>query len=106
MACMSAEIYDKLLCHEGCNEAIVVYRGSKTWSQRSRTFALSATSLPLGLLVEGKPICGYRGLEMCCDGKTIVMTDRREQRPPLAKPTHDPGFGRCSLTKWRILAHD
>jgi vanillate O-demethylase monooxygenase subunit len=40
--------------------------------------------LSLGRVVEGKLVCGYHGLEMGCDGKTIAMPGQRVRGfPPI-----------------------
>ena len=40
--------------------------------------------LSLGRVVEGKLVCGYHGLEMGCDGKTVAMPGQRVRGfPPI-----------------------
>ncbi len=40
--------------------------------------------LSLGRVVDGKLVCGYHGLEMGCDGKTVAMPGQRVRGfPPI-----------------------
>ena len=72
------EIDDKPLGRRVCGERIVFYR-----AEGGRAAALEdwcphrGAPLSLGRVVEGKLVCGYHGLEMGCDGKTIAMPGQR-----------------------------
>jgi vanillate monooxygenase len=78
VACTPDEIDDKPLGRMICGENIVLYRGPE-----GRVAALDnwcphrGAALSLGRVVEGKLVCGYHGLEMGCDGKTIAMPGQR-----------------------------
>ncbi len=85
VACMPADIDDKPLGRMVCNERIVFYRGPD-----GRAVALEdwcphrGTPLSLGRVVEGRLVCGYHGLEMGVDGRTIAMPGQRVSNfPPL-----------------------
>ncbi|MEP7282872.1 MAG: Rieske 2Fe-2S domain-containing protein, partial [Rubrivivax sp.] len=79
------EIDDKPLGRRICGEPIVFYR-----ADGGRVAALEdwcphrGTPLSLGRVVEGRLICGYHGLEMGSDGKTIAMPGQRVRGfPPI-----------------------
>ncbi len=78
VACTPGEIDDKPLGRTVCNERIVFYRGPE-----GRVAALEdwcphrGAPLSLGRVVEGKLVCGYHGLEMGCDGRTVAMPGQR-----------------------------
>lgn len=79
------EIDDKPLGRMICGERIVFYR-----PEPGRVAALEdfcphrGAPLSLGRVVEGKLVCGYHGLEMGCDGKTIAMPGQRVRGfPPI-----------------------
>ena len=72
------EVDAKPLGRTICGEKIVFYRGPE-----GRVAALEdwcphrGAPLSMGRVVEGKLVCGYHGLEMGCDGKTISMPGQR-----------------------------
>ena len=78
VACSADEIDEKPLGRTICNQAIVFYR-----AQAGRVAAVEdfcphrGAPLSLGYVCEGKLVCGYHGLEMGCDGKTIAMPGQR-----------------------------
>ncbi|MEX1165739.1 MAG: aromatic ring-hydroxylating dioxygenase subunit alpha [Hydrogenophaga sp.] len=78
VACTPSEIADKPLGRRICGEAMVLYRDGE-----GRVAALDdfcphrGAPLSLGKVVDGKLVCGYHGLEMGCDGKTIAMPGQR-----------------------------
>ncbi len=79
------EIDDKPLGRMVCGERIVFYR-----PEPGRVAALEdfcphrGAPLSLGRVLEGKLVCGYHGLEMGCDGKTIAMPGQRVRGfPPI-----------------------
>ena len=78
VACTPQDIDDKPLGRKICGERIVFYR-----AQEGRVAALEdfcphrGAPLSLGFVSEGKLVCGYHGLEMGCEGKTIAMPGQR-----------------------------
>jgi vanillate O-demethylase monooxygenase subunit len=85
VACTAHEIDDKPLGRRICGEAIVFYRGSQGHVAALEDFCPHrGAPLSLGHVVEGKLVCGYHGLEMGCDGKTISMPGQRVRGfPPI-----------------------
>lgn len=78
VACTPDEIDDKPLGRTVCNEKIVFYRGSDGTVAALEDFCPHrGAPLSLGSVVEGKLVCGYHGLEMGCDGKTVAMPGQR-----------------------------
>ena len=78
VACHSGEIDDKPLGRRICNQAIVFYRGGDGAVTALEDFCPHrGAPLSLGRVIEGKLVCGYHGLEMGCDGKTIAMPGQR-----------------------------
>ncbi len=78
VACTPAEIDEKPLGRSICGERIVFYRGPdgkpaalEDWCPHR------GAPLSLGRVIEGKLVCGYHGLEMGNDGKTIAMPGQR-----------------------------
>jgi vanillate O-demethylase monooxygenase subunit len=78
VACTPSEIDDKPLGRRICGEAIVFYRGPDNRVAALEDFCPHrGAPLSLGSVVEGRLVCGYHGLEMGCDGKTIAMPGQR-----------------------------
>ena len=78
VACTPTEIDDKPLGRKVCNESIVFYRGADGAVAALEDFCPHrGAPLSLGRVIEGKLVCGYHGLEMGCDGKTIAMPGQR-----------------------------
>jgi len=78
VACTPNEIDDKPLGRRVCGEAIVFYRGPDGQVAALEDFCPHrGAPLSLGKVVEGRLVCGYHGLEMGCDGKTIAMPGQR-----------------------------
>jgi vanillate O-demethylase monooxygenase subunit len=78
VACTPNEIDDKPLGRKVCNESIVFYRGPEGQVAALEDFCPHrGAPLSLGSVCEGKLVCGYHGLEMGCDGKTIAMPGQR-----------------------------
>ncbi|HSI60632.1 MAG TPA: aromatic ring-hydroxylating dioxygenase subunit alpha [Ideonella sp.] len=72
------EIDGKPLGRRICGEAMVFYRGAEGQVAALEDFCPHrGAPLSLGSVVEGKLVCGYHGLEMGCDGKTIAMPGQR-----------------------------
>jgi vanillate O-demethylase monooxygenase subunit len=83
VACMPQDIDDKPLGRKVCDEQIVFYRGPGGVAAALEDFCPHrGTPLSLGQVVEGKLVCGYHGLEMGTDGKTISMPCQRVQAFP------------------------
>lgn len=78
VACTPDEVDDKPLGRKVCGEAMVFYRGPDGAVAALEDFCPHrGAPLSLGRVVEGKLVCGYHGLEMGCDGKTIAMPGQR-----------------------------
>ena len=87
VACTPQEIDDKPLGRTVCRQRIVFYRGAdgavvalEDWCPHR------GAPLSLGRVVAGRLVCGYHGLEMGCDGKTIAMPGQRVRGfPPVRR---------------------
>ena len=78
VACMPAEIDDKPLVRTVCKQPIVFCRGADGSVAALEDFCPHrGAPLSLGRVIEGKLVCGYHGLEMGNDGKTIAMPGQR-----------------------------
>ncbi|MGM9486765.1 aromatic ring-hydroxylating dioxygenase subunit alpha [Ideonella sp. YS5] len=78
VACTPDEIAGKPLGRRICNEAIVFFRGPEGRVAALEDFCPHrGAPLSLGRVCEGKLVCGYHGLEMGCDGKTVAMPGQR-----------------------------
>ena len=78
VACTPDEIADKPLGRRICNERIAFYRGPGGAPAALEDFCPHrGAPLSLGKVCEGKLVCGYHGLEMGCDGKTVAMPGQR-----------------------------
>ncbi|MEO8653577.1 MAG: aromatic ring-hydroxylating dioxygenase subunit alpha [Ramlibacter sp.] len=83
VACTPAEIDDKPLGRKICGEQIVFYRGAEGQVAALEDFCPHrGAQLSLGQVCEGKLVCGYHGLVMGCDGKTVSMPGQRVQGFP------------------------
>ena len=83
VACTPHEIDDKPLGRTVCNQRIVFYRGPDGVVAALEDFCPHrGAPLSLGRVLEGKLVCGYHGLEMGCDGKTIAMPGQRVRAFP------------------------
>jgi len=85
VACTPDEIDAKPLGRTICGEAIVIYRAAEGKAAALEDFCPHrGAPLSLGSVIEGKLVCGYHGLEMGCDGKTIAMPGQRVRGfPPI-----------------------
>lgn len=78
VACTPEEIDGKPLGRKICNEQIVFYRGPG-----GKAVALDdycphrGAPLSLGYVQGDNLVCGYHGLEMGCEGKTVAMPGQR-----------------------------
>jgi vanillate monooxygenase len=78
VACTPAEIDEKPLGRMVCGERIVFFRGPEGQAAALDDWCPHrGAPLSLGHVVEGKLVCGYHGLEMGCDGKTVAMPGQR-----------------------------
>ena len=78
VACSLAEITDKPLGRTICGERLVFFRGPERQVAALEDWCPHrGAPLSLGKVVDGKLVCGYHGLEMGCDGKTIAMPGQR-----------------------------
>nr|WP_315202750.1 aromatic ring-hydroxylating dioxygenase subunit alpha [uncultured Albidiferax sp.] len=78
VACTPDEITDKPLGRKICGESLVLYRGPEGQATALEDFCPHrGAPLSLGKVENGKLTCGYHGLEMGCDGKTVAMPGQR-----------------------------
>ena len=83
VACTPAEIDDKPLGRTICTQPIVFYRGGDGAVAALEDFCPHrGAPLSLGRVIEGRLVCGYHGLEMGSDGKTIAMPGQRVRAFP------------------------
>ena len=86
VAATSSEIDEKPLGRTVCSERIVFYRGLENKVAAVEDFCPHrGAPLSLGYVCEGKLVCGYHGLEMGCDGKTVHMPGQRVRGFPAIK---------------------
>jgi len=85
VACMADEIDEKPLGRKICNESVVLYRNAENKAVALENFCPHrGAPLSLGKVVDGNLVCGYHGLEMGCDGKTVAMPGQRVRGfPPI-----------------------
>ncbi len=78
VACTPDEICDKPFGRKICGVSMVLYQGPQGKVAALEDFCPHrGAPLSLGRIVDGKLVCGYHGLEMGCDGKTISMPGQR-----------------------------
>ena len=78
VACSADELGDTPLGRTICNQAIVFYRAGEGQVAALEDFCPHrGAPLSLGRVCDGKLVCGYHGLEMGCDGKTVAMPGQR-----------------------------
>ena len=83
VACTPDEIDGKPLGRTICNEKIAFFRGADGRPAAVEDFCPHrGAQLSLGYVCEGKLVCGYHGLQMGCDGKTVSMPLQRVQGFP------------------------
>ena len=86
VAAMPADIEGKPLGRQICGQHMVFFRGPE-----GQVAALDdwcphrGAPLSLGKVCEGKLVCGYHGLQMGCDGKTVSMPGQRVRGFPPVK---------------------
>ena len=85
VACSADEINDKPLGRTICNERVVFYRALQGKIAALEDFCPHrGAPLSLGTVCEGNLVCGYHGLAMGCDGKTVSMPGQRVRGfPPI-----------------------
>ena len=78
VACMPDDFQDKPLGRKVCGESMVFYRGAQGQAVALEDFCPHrGAPLSLGFVKDGNLVCGYHGLEMGCEGKTIAMPGQR-----------------------------
>lgn len=78
VAARADELSDKPLARTICNQRIVLYRPAPGQVAALEDFCPHrGAPLSLGKVCDGKLVCGYHGLEMGCDGKTVAMPAQR-----------------------------
>jgi vanillate O-demethylase monooxygenase subunit len=86
VASTSSEIDEKPLGRKICGQSIVFYRGEEGRVAALENFCPHrGAPLSLGKVCNGNLVCGYHGLEMGCDGKTVSMPGQRVRGFPAIK---------------------
>ncbi|SNT23541.1 vanillate O-demethylase monooxygenase subunit [Noviherbaspirillum humi] len=86
VACTPDEIEGKPLGRQICGEKMVFYRGPGGKVAALEDFCPHrGAPLSLGFVRDEQLVCGYHGLEMGCDGKTISMPLQRVRGFPCIK---------------------
>ncbi len=85
VAARTDELEGKPLGRTICGESMVFWRGEQGRVAAVQDFCPHrGAPLSLGFVCEGKLVCGYHGLEMGCEGKTLAMPGQRVQGfPPI-----------------------
>ncbi len=78
VACTPDEFADKPLGRQVCGERMVFFRGADGEAAALEDWCPHrGAPLSLGRVVNGNLVCGYHGLEMGCNGKTVSMPGQR-----------------------------
>ena len=86
VACTPDEIIDRPLGRKICGERIVFYREPSGKVAAVEDFCPHrGAQLSLGFVSDGDLVCGYHGLKMGCNGKTISMPGQRVDKFPCIK---------------------
>jgi phenylpropionate dioxygenase-like ring-hydroxylating dioxygenase large terminal subunit len=86
VACTPNEIDEKPLGRTICGERIAFYRGEASKVAAVEDFCPHrGAPLSLGYVQEGKLVCGYHGLAMGCEGKTVSMPGQRVRGFPRSR---------------------
>ena len=86
VACTPDEIESKPLGRKICGENIAFYRGKEGKVAAVENFCPHrGAPLSLGYVEDGNLVCGYHGLVMGCDGKTVSMPGQRVRGFPCIK---------------------
>ena len=87
VACSSDEVIDRPLGRTICGEAMVFFRGpGGTMAALEDWCPHRGAPLSLGSIVDGRLQCGYHGLQMGCEGRTLAMPGQRVDKfPPVRR---------------------
>jgi len=87
VACTSDEVADKPLGRMICGERLVFFRGADAAVAALEDWCPHrGAPLSLGSVRDGQLACGYHGLQMGCDGRTVAMPGQRVRGfPPIRK---------------------
>jgi len=86
VACAPEEIAEKPLGRRICGEPIAFFRGPQGQVAAVEDFCPHrGAPLSLGRVEAGTLVCGYHGLAMGCDGKTVSMPCQRVRAFPAVK---------------------
>ncbi|MBI6797010.1 aromatic ring-hydroxylating oxygenase subunit alpha [Pseudomonas syringae] len=86
VACTADEVADKPLGRQICNEKMVFYRDQNQQVVAVEDFCPHrGAPLSLGYVENGQLVCGYHGLVMGGDGKTVSMPGQRVRGFPCNK---------------------
>ena len=86
VAAMSDEVNEKPLGRTICNYNLVFYRGKEGHVVALEDFCPHrGAALSLGYVKDGELVCGYHGLRMGEDGRTLSMPKQRTDRFPCAR---------------------
>ena len=86
VACSLADLGEKPLGRTICNEKMVFFRGPEGRVAAVEDFCPHrGAQMSLGKVCNGRLVCGYHGLEMGCDGKTVHMPGQRVHAFPKVK---------------------
>jgi vanillate O-demethylase monooxygenase subunit len=86
VACTPDEIAGKPLGRQICGEKMVFYRGHEGKVAAVEDFCPHrGAPLSLGYVENGNLVCGYHGLVMGCDGRTVEMPGQRVRGFPCNK---------------------
>jgi vanillate O-demethylase monooxygenase subunit len=77
VACRSGDVADKPFGRRICGEAMVFFRGEKGVSALEDFCPHRGAPLSLGFVEDGALVCGYHGLKMGCEGRTVSMPGQR-----------------------------
>ena len=86
VAARPEEVMGKPLGRQICGEKMVFYRGKENKVYAVEDFCPHrGAPLSLGFVEDGNLVCGYHGLVMGCDGKTVAMPGQRVRGFPCNK---------------------
>jgi vanillate O-demethylase monooxygenase subunit len=78
VACLPADIDGQPLGRTVCGESMAFFRGPEGRVAAVEDFCPHrGAPLSLGKVIDGQLVCGYHGLAMGCDGKTVSMPGQR-----------------------------
>lgn len=80
VACTPDELDDGPLGRRICGEAMVLFRGADGVAALEDFCPHRGAPLSLGAVKDGALVCGYHGLQMGCDGRTVGMPGQRVDR--------------------------